>query len=235
MLPAWASHPLLTEDTGVLGKGIWEFELHGERLRRDGPQGVNRSTQALAKLGYGVAEALDVEVELPYAREVADGAVSSGRGDAGLAVKWRFYESAKEGVSLAVKPVVLLPTGRDEIGLGAGRTRWAANLAGAYQAGRLELLAHLAYTHNRNRIAERQSLRHQSFAVRYTASTKLRLVADLARDSNPDPATRTYARELVYGATYAVTSDIDLGAGFSKALNDTAGERGLRVGIKLRW
>ena len=28
-----ASHPLITEDTGVLGAGAWQLELHGEAIR----------------------------------------------------------------------------------------------------------------------------------------------------------------------------------------------------------
>lgn len=228
--PAWASHPLLTEDTGVLGKGVREFELHGERSRGDG----SRGTEALVKLGYGVGATLDAEVELPYAREVdADGTVRSGRGDAGVAVKWRFYES--RGFSLAVKPGLLLPTGRDENGLGAGRTRWSANFAAAYELGRVELIAHLGYTDNRNRIGEIRSLRHQSIAVRFEATEKLRLVVDVARDSSPDPASRGYAREVVYGGAYALSDDVDLGLGFKKGLNDRADDRGLRAGVKLRW
>ena len=228
--PAWASHPLLTEDAGVLGKGVREFELHGERSRGDG----SRSSEVLVKLGYGVGATLDAEVELPYAREVdADGTVTSGRGDAGVAVKWRFYES--QGLRLAVKPGLLLPTGRDESGLGAGRTRWSANFAAAYELGRVELIAHLGYTDNRNRIDELRSLRHQSIAVRFEATQKLRLVVDVARDSSPDPASPGYAREIVYGGTYALSDDIDLGLGFKKGLNDRADDRGLRAGVKLRW
>src|SRR5262245_6466438 len=80
-VPAQASHPLLTDDTNVLGKGVWEFEVHGESAHRDGP-GRTEKTEVLAKLGYGVGSTLDVEVELPYVREVVDGNVTSGGGDA---------------------------------------------------------------------------------------------------------------------------------------------------------
>jgi hypothetical protein len=34
--PAWAGHPLITQDTNVLGKAVWELELHGARARRRG-------------------------------------------------------------------------------------------------------------------------------------------------------------------------------------------------------
>ena len=132
----WASHPLLTEDTGVPGRGVYEFELHGERVRAPGVRGI----KAVAKLGHGLAETLDVEVELPYTRVVADGSETAGRGDVGLGAKWRFYDNG--AFSAALKPELLLPTGRDELGLGAGRARWGVNLAASYEIGRFELLAH---------------------------------------------------------------------------------------------
>lgn len=231
--PAWASHPLVTEDTGVLGKGTWEFELHGERAR-DSEAGVTkRRSDAAAKLGYGVAEKLDVELELPYVREATNGDVAQGRGDASLSLKWRFHES--EGFSLAFKPDLLLPTGRDEVGLGAGRVRWVANLAASYERGKFELLGHLGYTHNRNRIGERTSLWHASAALLYALTEKLRLVADYGRDSSPDPTGGAHSRELVVGTTYAISERMDLGVGIKKGLSDAAHDKSVRAGIKIRW
>jgi len=232
-VPARAGHPLLTDDTNVLGKGTWEFELHGERARRDGSDGAEETTEVLAKLGYGVTPTLDIEVELPYVREVVDGAVTSGRADAAVAAKWRFYEG-ENGFSMALKPGVLLPTGRDEIGLGAGRARWGASLLAAYELATIELLGHVAYVHNRNDIGERVELWHLSAALRWAASDRLKLVVDLARESNPDPAAPP-AREVVYGLTYALRADVDLGIGLKYGLNDAADDRGVRAGIKLRW
>jgi hypothetical protein len=131
--PAWASHPLISEDTDVLDKREWELELHGERVRDEEGGVRTRRTDVV-----------------PYLREVTYGDVASGRGDGNVAVKWRFYE--KDRLSLVFKPDLLLPTGRDEAGLGAERTRWAANLVGGYETGKLEVLAHVGYTDNRNRI-----------------------------------------------------------------------------------
>jgi hypothetical protein len=116
---------------------------------------------------------------------VTGGEVAQGRGDATLSLKWRFHD--KDGFSLALKPDLLLPTGRDELGLGAGRVRWAANLAGAYEAGKLEFRAHIGYTDNRNRIGERRSLWHASAAALYSLTEKLRLIADYGKDSHPIP------------------------------------------------
>lgn len=225
---AWADHPMLTEDTEVLDAGVWEVELHGERSRERQGGVTTRGTDVTARLARGIVENLHWHVELPYLRETALGEIAKGRGDATLGLKWRFHD--KDSFSLAFKPDLLLPTGRDEAGLGAGRVRWAANALAA-----LELIGHLGYTHNRNRIGERVELWHVSAALRWAATEKLKLVADLGRDSNPDPAARTAGRDLVYGLMYALRGNVDLGIGLKKGLNDEADDRALRAGVKLRW
>ena len=186
----------------------------------------------MAKAARGIAKDLQVQFELPYLREENDGEVAEGRGDAELSLKWRFYE--KNGLSLALKPDLLLPIGRDERGLGTGRTGWAANLVAGYELSRLELLGHLGYRRNRNRVGERENLTHVSAALRWAATEKLKLVADLARETQPEPD-RSAARELVYGVTYAFRDNVDLGVGIKRGLNDAAVDRALRMGLKLRF
>jgi len=119
---AWASHPLITEDMGVLDKGGWQLELHGE--------------------------------------------------------KWRDQDT---------------------------------------------------------RVGERESLWHASAAVLFAATGKLKLVLDLGRDTNPDPASHTAIRENVYGLIYGITGDIDLGLGLKKGLSDPANDQALLAGLKFRW
>lgn len=201
---AWASHPLITEDTGVLDKGGWQLELHGERSRDQD----TRTTDGSAVLAYGFAQSAEVQLE-------------EGGGDASLSVKWRFHE--KDKLSLVLKPE-----------LHEGR-RWGASFVAGYEAGRFELLGHLGYLRNRNGIGERESLWHASAAVLFAATEQLKLVLDLGRDSNPDPASRTSLREIVYGLMYGMTPDVDLGLGLKRGLSDPADDRALLAGLKFRW
>jgi hypothetical protein len=195
-LVSLADHPLLSEDTGVLGKGGWQMELHGERPRDGG------STALAAVLGYGIAEKADLQLELPYVRH-------EGTGDPSLALKWRFFEAGP--ASMVFKPFV-------------AEDAWGADLAGAYEVGRLEVIGHLGYA--RERVdGERASLRHASFAFLYGLTNHLRLVADFARDSTDEAL---YSRVL--GAAYELTEDIDLGFGVQ-----SGDVRAWLFGAKLRW
>lgn len=188
-----------------------------------------RRSDVSAKIGYGIAGNADLELELPYVREVTDGAVAQGRGDASLSVKWRFHESAWCSSPICCSRAAATSSAWAQAGC-AGRPT-----SGAYEAGKLELLAHLGYTHNRNRLGERRSLWHASAAALYSLTDKLRLLADYGRDSEPDPAAGSHGREWVVGATYALSERIDLGVGVKNGLNDAADDRSLRAGVKLRW
>jgi hypothetical protein len=231
-VPAWASHPLISEDTGTLGKGKWELELHGERARDRESDLTTHNTEGILKLGRGVAENLDLEIELRYLRESADGTVLKGPGDASLAAKWRFYDS--DALSLVLKPELVLPTGREEVGLGAGQTRWGVIVAAAYELARFEFIANLGYLHNRNDLGERESVSYQSIALRFAATEKVQLVADLVRATNPDPQ-GAHERVLVAGVTYEFSERLEVGLGVQEGLTDAADDRAVRLGVKLRF
>lgn len=206
MVNANADHPLITEDTGILGKGRSQLELHGERSRDNG----SRASESAAVLSHGVTPRTDFQVEVPL----------SG-GDASVALKWRFFE--RESLSLVLKPDI------DE------RGRWGANFVAGYTLGRVELLGHVGYLRNRDSPGERRSLRHASVAALYEATENLKLVLDVARDTNPEPSSHASIRELVVGMMYALSQDADLGLGLKKGLSDAADDRALLAGLKYRW
>lgn len=230
---AHASHPLITEDTGVLAKGERQLELHGARGRDEEQDVRTRTTDGSALLGYGFAEAADVQLELPYLRESVDGDVVKGRGDASLAVKWRFFE--RDGLKLVLKPDLHLPTGRDEHGLGAGKARWGINAVAGYELRRWEFLLHGGYVDNRNVLGERRSLRHASAAVLFSATENVKLAVDVSQDTNPDPSGSSRLREVVLGALLELSKDFDLGFGVKRGLNDAAEDRSALLGLKVRW
>ena len=82
---ARADHPMLTEDADVLGKGVWQLELHGEAIRHE-------RDEVAAVVSYGVAEKADLQLEVPR------------HGDESLALKWRFHEAGP--FALVAKPEV---------------------------------------------------------------------------------------------------------------------------------
>jgi hypothetical protein len=150
-----------------------------------------------------------------------------------LQLKWNFYE--RDGVAFLVKPRVMLPTGREERGLGAGRTRPGVDFVAARGLGELELIGHAGYLRNRNRIGERISLWHVSAALLWAATERLKLFVDLSRDTNPEAAGSGAIRELAWGFQYELSSAVDLGLGLKNGLSEAADDRALLAGLRWRW
>jgi hypothetical protein len=167
-----------------------------------------RGTEAAAALSYGPTKHTELQIEAKH------------RDDPSLALKWRFHD--KDGLSLMVKPALT-------------RASWGADLAAGYERGVFELLGHVGYMRNRHLLGERASSRHASAAALWSATERLRLVVDLSRDTNADPATRAASRGVVYGMNYVLSSAVDLGLGLKKGLSDPADDRALLLGVKLRW
>ena len=126
---AWAAHPLITDDAGTQGKGNFQLEVNGQFDSDDDTvSGVSVKTtggQIATTLTYGIINTVDVVLSLPYrwSNIKEDGITVSdenGISDTVFEVKWRFFE--KDGLGLALKPGISLPTGDDGKGLGTGKT-----------------------------------------------------------------------------------------------------------------
>lgn len=113
--PARAGPPFLTDDPEPTETGRWEIyapalDASGVGRDYDGALGL--------ELNYGAAPDVQVTVGLPlsYVHD-ADG-LETGPGDLELSVKYRFYNDAKTGFSVAAFPGLTLPTASHALGAG---------------------------------------------------------------------------------------------------------------------
>lgn len=218
------AHPLVTEDTGTQGAGGWQLEVNSEWLREESA----RAVLPTATLAYGVTEAIDMQLTTAYL-DIEGG--SSGVLDTVIEAKWRFHE--RDPLSLALMPGVRFATGDETRGMGAGRTGWGVRAIASYEPkGDWALHAHAGYTENRNRIDERVSLWEIAGALVWQASASLKLAIDLSALSNP--AGGGALRQVVLGAIYAVSDDLDLDIGVRWS-SEAAVDEVLLAGVTLRW
>jgi len=223
---AQGAHPLLTEDTGVQGKGGWQLEVNGERQRDPQPEGVPplRATQSGTTLSYGVTDTVDFKVDLPYLRH-------QGALDLAAGFKWRFYEDGP--LSFGTLFGISLPTGDEQKGLGTGRYNAGASGVVSWQGERWEFHSHLGLRTNSNVIDQRDWLGHFSAAALYRVWQPFRVLLDVAWDSNPQ-AEAGALRNTVVGFIWSVTKDFDLDAGVRKG-SDSAIDTAILFGATLRW
>lgn len=105
--PAFAGPPYLTDDPVPTDTGHWEIYAFtaGEGLRSD------IDADAGFDLNYGPVKDVQLTATLPlsFSHDERDG-WRSGTGDVELAVKYRFLDDEKSGVSASVFPRAFLPT-----------------------------------------------------------------------------------------------------------------------------
>jgi len=251
----WAAHPFITDDTGTQGAGNWQLELMAQRDRHSaladaggGPvQQRSRSTLFNPVLTYGVSETVDLALGLNLLRNRTseNGVVAEdvrGKGDSTLELKWRFYDG--DGVSLALKPGLSMPTGNEDKGLGTGRASWSVNLIGMVEPKPWAVFGNVAYGRPRYKLAQdaadnRSSLWRVSVGATLDVGGNVRLAGEAGARTNEarnDPfLPGRHARFAMLGAIYSPTDKIDLDIGVRKGLNHAETDTVLLLGATFRW
>jgi len=133
-----------------------------------------RSTAVPLAFTAGINETMDTAVEIPYLLlrpSAVTGQPESGFGDVLFKFKHRFYEQERRDGedeqpehALAYQVAFSQPTGREEQGLGVGKTRWGARLLGTTEWESVEIIANLGY-----RVSGR-ALRRGNFSFDYVVA-----------------------------------------------------------------
>lgn len=236
MLPVttWASHPLITDDAGTVGKGKFQLEVNGQS-DKDKSQGVTTTSGEYAVgLTYGATESIDISVGLPYAwYKPSGGDMTKGVSDASIDVKVRLYE--KDGLGFAVKPGVSLPTGDETKGLGTGKTGYQLFFIGSKEVEPWAAHINLGYIRNENNAGEEKNLWHASVAGLYSAGKNLKLAANIGVEKNPDPAAENDPAFALLGVIYSATESIDLDFGIKHGLTSSEVDQSLMAGITVKF
>ena len=246
-IASWAAHPLITDDAGTLGTGKFQLEVNGEygtdKATAAGIETIERGIEAATALGYGVSDALDVVIGVPYLwgsshdTELMTGNAArsneKGQGDISLEAKWRFFE--REGLSLAMKPGIRAPTGNERRGLGAGKYGFSAFVIATQELKPLALHLNFGLMRNNNRIGERENLCHLSLAAEYEVAERLRLVANIGQERNPDVLRKLKPRFGLLGVVYGITENFDIDAGVKTGLNGPETDLTVLAGVTLRY
>lgn len=244
--PAFAKHPLITDDTGTQGKGRTQLEVTSEvgfDKEKDDSSGKeatteSRESEVRATLSYGLFENTDLVLSVPYQwkkTEVDSATVSdvNGFADLSVEVKWQFFK--KDGLSFAVKPGLIIPTGEKDKDLGTGRAGYTFFLIASKEKEPWELHANLGYKRNENDLSERKDIWHASLAGGWKIYEKLELVADIGVERNPDKETDTHPVFILGGVVYSVTENFDIDAGVKGGLNKAETDYAFLVGVTFRF
>lgn len=253
--PVCAAHPYLTDDTGTQGSGHWQLELMLEYQRNPRTADtadatvhqLRKATLLTPVLTYGLRDTLDVALGLNYTRQrsIDDGAVThaaEGTSDSTLELKWRFYE--QNGLSLGVKPGLVLPTGDETRRLGTGRVSWGVNFILTQELAPWTFLANVSHAKARYSLpadaeANRTHLWRASAGVGYLLRDDLRLVGEAGIRTNSaidDPfLPGRNGHFAMLGLIYSPADNLDLDLGVRKRVNRAEFDTAILLGATFRW
>ena len=235
--PAYATHPLITDDAGTEGKGGFLLEVNFE-YGNDDEDGIRTETyDAETSFNYGITENADVIFTIPYQyyRTKSMGAEDSEDGitDLGLELKWRFFE--KKGLSLAAKPVVSFPTGDEKRGLGAGRVTYGGYVIATYERGPLAVHYNLGYTRSENKADEKRDIWETTLAAELEVARRLKLVGDIGITQNADKASNVDPIFALGGLVLSLTEHIDIDFGARAGLTQSETDYSILTGAAISF
>jgi hypothetical protein len=235
--PGWAAHPLITDDTGTQGKGKFQIELSGEYEHDDDDGVKSKVTTVASAFSTGLTDTIDLVLGVPFqfsraSEDTDDGhevTTEEGISDVSAEIKWRFFE--REGLSFALKPGVTFPTGDRDKELGGDRMTYSLYLISTLEAGPTWFHANVGYIQNENKDDDRRELWQASLAMEYAAAEKLKLVANIGVDRNPEIGTETNPAFILGGVIYSLTDYLDVDMGVKGGLNDVSPDYSILAGL----
>jgi hypothetical protein len=170
----------------------------------------------------GLNNVLDVHAGVTHARfQLTDEPKARGAGIPSIGLKWRFYESEPDKLSLAVKPEIrrAFSSGAEDRGLGNGPLNGGVALLLSQEAGFGAVHANLSVNTFRFALDENREL-HRDILWRLSIAPVLDLAPDwkIALDAglitNPHKAEKATMGYVEIGAIHSRGKDLDFALGF---------------------
>ncbi|MBT1072626.1 transporter [Pelotalea chapellei] len=248
--PAFAGPPLATDDAGTVDVGKVEVELNGaytaDRERTHGITTKCNTSDAEMKVTTGFYKNLGISVAIPYTisdRIREDNRLvgkTDGFGDMTVEVKYAFLELA--GTTFAIKPVIIIPTGKYSAGLSEGRWQLGGTLIATkeFNEGKYALHANLGYEHHSYRTeAIRATTRGDfwsgSIAGEMEVAKGMFAVADFGLATTADKSISEPCAYALTGARYQLNDHLDVNAGIKFGLTRPEADVTALYGVVLKF
>lgn len=247
---AYAGPPLITDDAGTVDVGNVEIELNSSYIHdRENVNGMSVRHDVFdgeTKLTTGLYKNLGVSLTVPYTfsdRTKEDGTLTSkadGFNDMTVELKYAFAELA--GISFAIKPSIIMPTGNYGNGLSEGRWQYGGTLIASreFNEGNYALHVNLGYDHHDYRTEQVQASNHRnlwfgSLAGEAGIFKGLTAVAEVGLSTTQDNSTNELTSFAQIGGRYELNEHFDMDAGLKFGLTKPEDDLTVSYGIVLKF
>lgn len=247
---AFAAPPLITDDAGTVDAGKAEVELNvSSTYNKEATAEVTTKYSTFdtgVKIATGLCNNLGVSLAIPYTVNARveendrPGTTSSGFGDMTLEIKLAFAELA--GISFAIKPTIIIPTGKDSDGRSEGRWQPGTVLIASkeFRDGMYALHANLGYEHHfyrtdEARAANRSGIWSASVAGEARVLKRITVVADFGFATTADRSTAEHSAYALLGANCEISNLLALNSGVRLGLTRPENDVGILYGLTLKF
>lgn len=211
-----------------------EIELNGsymyDRAKISGIITTSSSTDGDITVTAGIVKGLDMAVSIPYtfsSRVTANGDLSArSEGFNDMTVDFKYQLLQADGLKMAIKPGVILPTGDTRKGLSDGDTGFAVALlaTGELAEGKLQVHANAGYVSHSYKDAavkniSRGELFNASIACEAEVAERFKLAADTGVVTNTDRTSNTLPAYALVGVKYEFNKQLEGYAGVKFGLS----------------
>ncbi|MDD2502090.1 MAG: transporter [Geobacter sp.] len=239
---AMAGAPLSTDDAGTIDVGAVEIDIGSSYTYDKEAYIKTTASDAELSVGTGLYKNLSINMAIPYLineRVKEDGVLAGeadGLGDMTVELKYTFAELA--GVNLAIKPAVIIPTGKSD--LTENHWQYGATLIATkeLEEGKYALHANLGYEHhtyNADVTGTRSNLWSGSIAGEMEVAKGLFAVADFGLATNPDEEADDLPVYALTGARYEINDNFEVNAGVKFGLTTPEDDLSVLYGLVMKF
>lgn len=214
-----------------VGQGVVQLEVGLDHAREDGG---DRETTLTAVFTYGLADTLDLALQLPFLfLEPAEEGHQAGIGDIEVHGKYRIVNEGAVSPAFAVTGALKFPTGSERRGLGSGATDVGITLVATKGFG--PVTAHLNLGYTVIGAPGQENVLRWGAAAALKVTEPLSFVGEVIGQTNSDPHAKDDPREVRVGLAYALRGNIVLDGAVSLGLTRASPDYVLTVGITARF
>ena len=231
---SFAYRPFSTEDAGVAGKGVAQFEVSWDYLKW---KNKDKENVFLFVPIYGITENIELSVEIPYLfHSPAEGDRVDGIGDINLVGKYLLINEGEKNPAFALKGVVKLNTGDYDKGLGSGDRDFSVFAVASKGFGNLTAHAQLGYTWVGDKRDENlRNIYLYGLALDYGITETFHLVGEINGNRHPDRARAEDPRNILLGVTYKLSEKFTFDFAIRRGLTTSTPDWSTTTGVSITF